>query len=75
MTGEKILTNTTALNDKIFPLNTNTYPINRNIRVELAVTVIVALLGLVSQLRLWKVIRQRRRNEAKAREEEKKKND
>lgn len=69
------LTNTTALNDKIFPLNTNTYPINRNIRVELAVTVIVALLGLVSQLRLWKVIRQRRRNEAKAREEEKKKND
>lgn len=36
---------------------------------------IVALLGLVSQLRLWKVIRQRRRSEAKAREEEKRKND
>lgn len=63
------------MNDKISPLNTNTYPINRNIRVELAVTVIVALLGLVSQLRLWKVIRQRRRSEAKAREEEKRKND
>lgn len=63
------------MNDNIFPLNTNTYPITRNIRVELAVTVIVALLGIVSQLRLWKMIRQRRRNEAKLREEERKKKD
>ncbi|KAI9929894.1 hypothetical protein ASPWEDRAFT_167560 [Aspergillus wentii DTO 134E9] len=64
-----------SLNDDIFPLGTNTYPVTRNIRVELAVTVIVALLGIVSQLRLWKVIRERRRNETKKREEEQRKND
>ncbi|TPR01151.1 Siderophore iron transporter mirB domain protein [Aspergillus niger] len=47
-----------GLNDNIFPLNTNTYPITRNIRVELAATVIIAILGVVSQLRLWKVVRE-----------------
>lgn len=61
------------MNDKVFPLNTRTYPITRNIRVELAVTVIVALLGIIFQLRLWKTIRQRRRDGAKAREEKKRK--
>lgn len=71
----KRLTGYAALNDRTFPLNTNTYPITRNIRVQLAVTVIVALLGIVSQLRLWKVIRQYRQNEAKSRDEEREKRD
>ncbi|PYH41733.1 uncharacterized protein BP01DRAFT_326932 [Aspergillus saccharolyticus JOP 1030-1] len=51
------------LNSDIFPLGNHTYPVTRNIRVELAVTVIVALLGVVSQLRLWKVVRDRRQKE------------
>ncbi|GKZ30124.1 hypothetical protein AbraIFM66950_007903 [Aspergillus brasiliensis] len=62
-----------SLNDNIFPLNTNTYPITRNIRVELAATVIIAILGVVSQLRLWKVVRERRRKEKEKRDEEQKK--
>ncbi|GLA97122.1 hypothetical protein AtubIFM57143_004608 [Aspergillus tubingensis] len=62
-----------GLNDNIFPLNTNTYPITRNIRVELAATVIIAILGVVSQLRLWKVVRERRRKEKEKRDEEQKK--
>ncbi|KAL4890356.1 hypothetical protein BDV59DRAFT_204527 [Aspergillus ambiguus] len=61
-----------ALNDDIFPLNTNTYPVTRNIRVELAATVIVAILGVISQLRLWNVIRERRRKEEKLRAEDEK---
>lgn len=48
------------LNDKLFPLNTNTYPITRGIRVELAVIILIFLLGVVSQLKLWKVIKDRR---------------
>ncbi|KKK21980.1 hypothetical protein ARAM_006581 [Aspergillus rambellii] len=61
-----------ALNDNIFPLDTNTYPVTRNIRVELAATVIVALMGVVSQLRLWKVVRERRAKEEERRQEEQK---
>ncbi|GAQ09299.1 hypothetical protein ALT_6620 [Aspergillus lentulus] len=60
------------LNEDVFPLGTGTYPITRNIRVELAVTVIVAILGVVSQLRLWKVIREKRSKEEAAKKEEEK---
>ncbi|PLB53658.1 hypothetical protein P170DRAFT_469152 [Aspergillus steynii IBT 23096] len=59
-----------ALNDDIFPLGTDTYPVTRNIRVELAATVIIAILGVVSQLRLWRVIRERRHKDEEMRAEE-----
>ncbi|PWY91442.1 hypothetical protein BO94DRAFT_618237 [Aspergillus sclerotioniger CBS 115572] len=62
-----------GLNDNIFPLGTDTYPITRNIRVELAATVIIAILGAVSQLRLWKVVRERRRREKEKRDDEQRK--
>ncbi|KAE8381378.1 hypothetical protein BDV26DRAFT_255453 [Aspergillus bertholletiae] len=61
-----------ALNDDIFPLGTSTYPVTRNIKVELAATVIIAVLGVISQLRLWKVIRERRQKEDEVREKEQK---
>ncbi|KAK6813867.1 hypothetical protein RU639_010602 [Aspergillus parasiticus] len=61
-----------ALNDDIFPLGTSTYPVTRYIKVELAATVIIAVLGVISQLRLWKVIRQRRQKENEVREKEQK---
>ncbi|EAW12832.1 TMEM198/TM7SF3 family protein [Aspergillus clavatus NRRL 1] len=64
-----------ALNDDIFPLGTGSYPITRNIRVELAIIVIIAILGVVSQLRLWKLIRERRRKEDEIRDEEGRKNE
>jgi hypothetical protein len=48
------------LNDKQFPIDTNTYPITRGIRVEIACIVVVFLLGLVSQFQLWKVVKTRR---------------
>ena len=60
------------LNDKQFPLETNTYPITRGIRVEIACIVVVFLLGLVSQFKLWKVIKARR---AKNEEERKRAED
>ncbi|KAH8433221.1 uncharacterized protein LDX57_010855 [Aspergillus melleus] len=62
-----------ALNDDIFPLGTDTYPVTRNIRVELAATVIIAILGVVSQLRLWRVIRERRHKDEEMRAEEQRK--
>ncbi|KAK0623235.1 hypothetical protein B0T14DRAFT_515670 [Immersiella caudata] len=49
-----------ALNDNLFPLGTVTYPHNRGIRVELAVTILIFLAGIVSQLKLWRIIKERR---------------
>ncbi|KAL4870374.1 hypothetical protein BDV12DRAFT_61080 [Aspergillus spectabilis] len=64
-----------ALNDNIFPLGTNTYPVTRYIKVELAATVIVAIMGVISQLRLWKVVRDRRARDEEKRQEEQKQKD
>ncbi|KAL2813290.1 hypothetical protein BJX63DRAFT_230304 [Aspergillus granulosus] len=64
-----------ALNDDIFPLGTDTYPVTRYIKVELAATVIVAIMGVISQLRLWKVVRDRRAKEEEKRQEEQRQKD
>ncbi|KAJ5280215.1 hypothetical protein N7478_005587 [Penicillium angulare] len=58
-----------ALNVDMFPLNTNTYPITRNIRVESAIIIIVTAFGVIFQLRLWKVIKERREKEEGIRQE------
>jgi hypothetical protein len=62
-----------GLNQNLFPLKTDTYPVTRNIRVELAVTIIASVLGVISQIRLWKVIKERRAKEEDERKELKRK--
>ncbi|KAK4457430.1 hypothetical protein QBC42DRAFT_236367 [Cladorrhinum samala] len=56
------------LNDDLFPLGAATYPLTRGIRVELALTIIIFLAGIVSQLKLWRLIKDGRgkRDEEKA---------
>ncbi|USP78545.1 uncharacterized protein yc1106_05819 [Curvularia clavata] len=53
-----------ALNDSTFPLNTNTYPVTKNIKAELAGVVIIAAAGIVSQLRVWRMIQEHREKAA-----------
>ncbi|KPI41607.1 uncharacterized protein AB675_9410 [Cyphellophora attinorum] len=48
------------LNDNLFPLNTNTYPITRGMIVELIVIVLVTIIGVLSQIKLWRIVRARR---------------
>lgn len=48
------------LNDNIFPYDANTYPLTRGIRVEQAVTIILMLAGVISQSKLWNVIKERK---------------
>ena len=55
-----MLTEWADLNDDEFPINTPTYPITRGIRVEIACTVIVFLFGLMSQFKIWKVLKEKR---------------
>jgi hypothetical protein len=58
-----------AVNSNVFPLGTDTYPLTRGIRVELAATFLLFLAGIVSQLRLWRVIKERRAKRDEARQE------
>ena len=60
------------LNDNLFPLNTTTYPITRGMKVEIAVVVLLTILGIISQLKIWKVIQERREKKNAIRLEEEK---
>ena len=49
------------LNDGIFPLHYDgPYPITRGIRVEIASIILFFLLGIMSQMKVWKIIQKRR---------------
>ncbi|KAK6502566.1 hypothetical protein TWF506_003146 [Arthrobotrys conoides] len=49
-----------GLNDNIFPLETTTFPLTRGIRVEIAAIVVITCFGIISQMKLWQVIKQKR---------------
>jgi hypothetical protein len=49
------------LNSELFPLGANTYPITKGIRVETAAIIIFCLVGVVSQVKLWRVIREQKK--------------
>ena len=59
------------LNDKIFPLYTETYPITRGTRVETIVIVLGAIIGVISQIKLWKIVRDKQKAREAAIEEDK----
>ena len=48
------------LNDDLFPLGATTYPLTRGMKVEIAAIVVVSLAGVMSQMKLWQVIKGRR---------------
>ncbi|KAK3296210.1 uncharacterized protein B0H64DRAFT_165407 [Chaetomium fimeti] len=48
------------LNDNLSLDGTVTYPLTRGIRVELAITILLAVVGVISQLKLWQLIQDRR---------------
>ena len=53
------------LNDALFPPHYDKpYPITRGIRVEIACIILIFLLGVMSQVKVWKIIKARRENRA-----------
>ncbi|PBP22733.1 hypothetical protein BUE80_DR006405 [Diplocarpon rosae] len=48
------------LNDNLFPIGATSYPITRGMKVEIVAMIIIFLAGVVSQLKLWKVTKERR---------------
>ncbi|KAJ3565108.1 hypothetical protein NPX13_g7616 [Xylaria arbuscula] len=63
------------LNKGLFPYGTQTYPMTKGIRVEIAVIVVFTILGIISQMKLWRVIQTRRARKAEAEAEEQRKRD
>lgn len=58
------------LNGNLFPVGATTYPLTRGIKVEIAAIVVIFLVGIISQVKLWKVIQQRRAERAAERLED-----
>lgn len=63
------------LNDNLFPLNTDTYPITRGTRVETVIIVLGTIIGMISQLRVWKVVQDRQKQRAEAQAEDDRRRD
>ncbi|KZZ97602.1 hypothetical protein AAL_03566 [Moelleriella libera RCEF 2490] len=49
-----------AINDNLFPLGADTYPVTKGIRVETAAIIIIFLMGIISQIKLWRIVREKR---------------
>lgn len=64
-----------GLNDDLFPLNTNTYPITRGIRVEIAAIVLGTIVGIISQIRLWKMVQAKKQKREAAMAEDDRRRD
>lgn len=63
------------LHNGLFPSAANTYPLTKGIRVEIALTVVFAIIGVISQVKLWRVIQERRAKKTEAQLEEQRKRD
>lgn len=54
-----------GLNSDLFPQNyAGPYPITRGMRVEIASIVLLSILGVMAQMKVWKIIRQKRQERA-----------
>ncbi|KAI0399282.1 hypothetical protein F4802DRAFT_612459 [Xylaria palmicola] len=52
------------LNKGLFPYAAVTYPLTKGIRVEIATTVVFTIVGIISQLKLWRVVQEHRAKKA-----------
>lgn len=48
------------LNDDVFPVDTNSYPVTRGIKVEIAGVIFITAIGILTQMKLWKFLKKRR---------------
>jgi hypothetical protein len=64
-----------ALNGKLFPPMQDTYPITRGMRVEIAGIIIFAFFGIMSQIRIWKIVQSRREKKELEKTEEERRRD
>ncbi|RKF81234.1 hypothetical protein GcC1_028023 [Golovinomyces cichoracearum] len=51
-----------ALNSDFFPSDMSRYPITRGMKVEIASIFVISIIGTIFQLKLWKIVQERRKN-------------
>lgn len=52
------------LNEDLVPVDIDTFPITKGMKAETAIIIIIFLVGIVSQMKLWKVINEHREKHA-----------
>ncbi|PFH60607.1 hypothetical protein XA68_10663 [Ophiocordyceps unilateralis] len=57
------------VNGNLFPLGADTYPVTKGIRVETAAIIIICIVGIISQIKLWRIVREKRVKRAMERAE------
>ncbi|RDA91385.1 hypothetical protein CP533_6884 [Ophiocordyceps camponoti-saundersi (nom. inval.)] len=57
------------VNGNLFPLGADTYPVTKGIRVETAAIIIICIVGIISQIKLWRIVRDKRAKRATERAE------
>ncbi|KAF4585609.1 sulfite exporter TauE/SafE family protein [Ophiocordyceps camponoti-floridani] len=57
------------VNNNLFPVGADTYPVTKGIRVETAAVVIICIMGIISQIKLWRIVRDKRAKRAVERAE------
>ncbi len=63
------------LNANLFPINTSNYPITKGLKAETAMIVLLCLIGVISQLKFWNRVKDRREEtERDGRDEERRRN-
>ncbi|MCJ1351120.1 MAG: hypothetical protein MMC33_001102 [Icmadophila ericetorum] len=60
-----------ALNQNLFPLLTVTYPVTRGIQAEIAAIIVLAVFGVVSQMKLWRSVQEKKQRNGIDRPDEK----
>ncbi|POS87273.1 hypothetical protein EPUL_001830, partial [Erysiphe pulchra] len=50
-----------ALNPNLFPFDDTSYPLTRGMRVEIASILVISVAGIISQMKLWKIVQERRK--------------
>lgn len=58
------------LNDNLFPLGTDTYAMTRGMIVELIAIILLTIIGVLSQIKLWKIVRDRRNRREAAKQDD-----
>ncbi|PHH72564.1 hypothetical protein CDD80_4464 [Ophiocordyceps camponoti-rufipedis] len=58
------------VNNNLFPIGADTYPVTKGIRVETAAIVIICIMGIISQIKLWRIVRDKRAKRAVERAED-----
>ena len=64
-----------GLNNNLFPLGTTTFPQTRGIRVEIIIIILGTIIGVISQIKLWRIVKDKQKKKEEARLDDERRKD